>query len=619
MGAVYGIAGDADRAELTAIGERLAHRGPIQAEWSPATSIHLGMRGSLASVDRMRDGVIVFDGAIDNRLEIARLLKHSPEKQSSPSDDALLVLELFSKLGTEGFQEIAGQFAFAIWDRVHRRLLLARDRLGYAPLYFTRDRGRVVFASEYKALLAIGGVKAEPNRDAIQVVQSTKWAQPGATCLQGVYPVAPGTWLSIEEPGLQTARFWDIPIKTVPGDEHSHAANLRSAFLETLRRQTQPYDRIGISLSGGLDSAVMAAGARHVAPEKELHTFSAGYGPDDKELINAAEVARVLGTQHHPLVLDPEDLPALLPWMVWHMEEPIGREDIAYLYVAAREAARHVELILTGFGFDGLFAGLPRHRVADVALKAPPLAKPLREFYDYSVRGIQPASLPGRMLKGLYFRGKDYPAPEVIGAMALAPLESFGNGSDQPLSRFLRKGFLVSPYQSVVGSLYTGVGVRFNAHHTDPTFLRTAFSIPDRYKIKGRTQKYILRRACAGLLPDSILSFGKSFNRLKHDLHFSDVLDRMADDLLSNTAVLARGLFAPSYVSALRHRPQDKPYSQERAYRVWSLLLIEMWSRMYLDGRGNQPSTSLPPVRRLDPAPVGSQSATSTQLPESGR
>jgi asparagine synthase (glutamine-hydrolysing) len=614
MGAVYGIAGDADRAELTAMGERLAHRGPMQAEWSPAPSIHLGMRGSVASIEGTRDGVIAFDGAIDNRPEIASLLKHSPREQPSPSGDALLVLELFSKLGTDSFQEIAGQFAVAIWDRGRRRLLLARDRLGYAPLYFTRDRGRVVFASEYKALLAIAGVKSEPNRDAIQVVQSTKWTQPGASCLQDVYPVAPGTWLSIEDPGLQTARFWDIPIKAVAGDEASHAANLRSAFLETLRRQTQPYDRIGISLSGGLDSAVMAAGARHVAPEKELHTFSAGYGPDDKELVNAAEVARVLGTQHHPLVLDPEDLPALLPWMVWHMEEPIGREDIAYLYVAAREAARHVELILTGFGFDGLFAGLPRHRVADLALKAPALAKPLREFYDYSVRGIQPASLPGRMLKELYFRGKDYPPPEVIGATPLSPLESFGNGSDQPLSRFLRKGFLVSPYQSVVETLYTGAGLRFNAHHTDPSFLRAAFSIPDRYKIKGRTQKYILRRACAGLLPDSILSFGKSFNRLKHDLHFSAVLDRLADDLLSNATVVGRGLFRPSYVSALRHRPAGKPYSQERAYRVWSLLLIEMWSRMYLDRRGHQPTTSLPPVRQLDPARAAGADQVNRQM-----
>jgi asparagine synthase (glutamine-hydrolysing) len=581
------------------MGQRLQHRGAASAEWSPASTIHLGMRGTAAAINSVKDGTVVFDGVIDNRAELARLLKRSPGQLLPPAADGLLVLELFSSLGTDAFQEIAGQFAFAIWDSRAQQLLLGRDRIGYAPLYFTSDGGRFVFASEYKALLALSGVRAAPDRDAIQVIQSTKWVKPGATCLQDVYPVAPGTWLSVEPAGMQTARFWNIPIRVAEKDEAGHAAGLRSVFLETLRRQMQSYDRVGISLSGGLDSAVMAAGARHVAPEKELHTFSAGYGADDKELVNAAEVARVLGTHHHPLVLDPEDLPSLLPWMVWHMEEPIGREDIAYLYVAAREAARHVELILTGFGFDGLFAGLPRHRVADVALRVPPLAGPLREFYDYSVRGVQPESLPGRILKEAYFRGKDFPAPEVIGAAPVPALESFGNGTAQPLSEFLRKGFLVLPYQSVVERLYTSAGVRMNAHHTDPAFLRAAFSIPDRLKIKGRTQKYILRKACAGLLPDSILSYGKSFNRLKHDMHFSAVLDRMADELLPEATLQERGLFSPAYLGDLRRRAAGKPYSQERAYRLWSLLLLEMWSRIYLDGRGDPPQTELPPVRSL--------------------
>jgi asparagine synthase (glutamine-hydrolysing) len=167
------------------------------------------------------------------------------------------------------------------------------------------------------------------------------------------------------------------------------------------------------------------------------------------------------------------------------------------------------------------------------------------------------------------------------------------------LSRFLRQGFLLLPYQSVVERLYSGAGVRVNAHHTDPGFLRAAFSIPDRLKIKGRTQKYILRKACAGLLPESILSYGKSFNRLKHDLHFSAVLDRLAERFLSEATVRDRGLFAPSYVGALLRRPADKPYSQERAYRLWSLLLVEMWSRIYLDTRGAQPDTTLPPIRML--------------------
>jgi asparagine synthase (glutamine-hydrolysing) len=588
VGAVYGILGDASAGELEQLGERLAHRGQDRAEWALSPSVHLGIRGSSKTVSSLQGGALVLDGWIDNRAELATRLRQGSRQPPLPENDPVLILELLSQLGKESLQHIAGQFALAMWDGANQQLLLARDRIGYAPLYFTLDRDRVVFASEYKAFLALEGVPARPNRDAIQVIQSTKWLHPGSTCLDGVYPVAPGSWMAIDHNAIHTARFWNLPISVLHDDERLHVGALQASFLETLRRQTEPYQRIGISLSGGLDSAVMTAGARKVAPDKEIHTFSAGYGPDDRELINAARVARELGTQHHPLLLSPDDLPALLPWMVWHMEEPIGREDIAYLYVAAREAARHVDLILTGFGFDGLFAGLPRHRIANLALHLP-ADRVVREFYDYAVRSVEPRSLGGQALKKMYYRATDFPAPRVQGAAPVPPLGTFRVGGDQPLSQFLRKGFLLLPYQSPVERLYASTGIRFNAHHTDPAFLATAFSIPDRLKIRGRTQKYVLRQACAGLLPASILATGKSFNRLKHDLHLSTVLDQLSDELLQPADVADRGLFAPSYVTALRRRSAGKPYSRERVYRLWSVLLTEMWSRMYLDRRGAPP------------------------------
>ena len=111
--------------------------------------------------------------------------------------------------------------------------------------------------------------------------------------------------------------------------------------------------------------------------------------------MNAETVARRAGTIHHPLVLGPGDLPGLLPWMVWHLEEPIGREDIAYLFVAAREAARYVDVMVAGFGFDGLFAGLPRHRLVDLGVKIPLARGPLEEFFDYNLRSIEPHAWRG--------------------------------------------------------------------------------------------------------------------------------------------------------------------------------------------------------------------------------
>ena len=584
MTAIYGVIGDASPAELDAMGERLSHRGAFGARWSPAHGVTFGMR-CRGPTELAADGPLLFDGVIDNRFELAT---HRDADPADASRDAALVAEVLETGGTEALARLAGSFALAWWRHDTGTVTLARDRIGYSPLHFTVDRvGRFVFASEYKALLALATVDAQPNRDAIQVLQSTKWTKPGETCLAGVYPVAPGTALTIHLGRMSMQRYWNIPVAVQHDDEERHAAALRDVFLETLRCQTLPYARVGVSLSGGLDSAAVAGGTRHVIGGKPLHTFTAGYGPDDREIQGAARIAETLGTEHHEIVLQPQDLPQLLPAMVWHLEEPIGREDIAYLFVTAREAARFVDVILTGFGFDGLFAGLPRHRLVDLATKVPLARSPLQQFYDFTFRSVEPRTASGRALKYAYFRGTDFPAPQVIGARPLAPFGGFPRpATSQPLTTFLRGNLLMNPYQVAVEHLYSAAGVRLNAQHTNPKFVAAAFAIPDALKIRGTTQKYILRKACSGLLPPRALATGKSFNRMKHDLELADVLDAMADELLAPHAVAERGLFAPSYVAALRKRRPGQPYGRERVYRLWSLLLTELWSRQYLDLRG---------------------------------
>jgi asparagine synthase (glutamine-hydrolysing) len=587
MAAIYGVIGDVNRAELEAMAGRLAHRGTLGARWSPAPGVWLGMQSR--ELDGLAtDGPLLFDGALDNRWALAtRRSTRALRADLGPDDDAQLLTSLLENEGPDALALLAGPFAVAWWRDRERTLLLARDRIGYGPLHFTVDRaGRFLFASEYKALLAFDTVAVRPNRDAIQVLQSSKWTKPGETCLAGIHPVAPGTMLEVDAGRMTMRRYWHIPVAVKHADEERHAADLREVFLDTLHWQTRPYARVGVSMSGGLDSAVVAAGTRHVIGDKPLHTFTAGYGPDDREIVNAAGVAETLGTQHHEIVLRPQDLPALLPEMVWHLEEPIGREDIAYLYVAARQAARHVDVILAGFGFDGLFAGLPRHRLVDLANKVPLARGPLEEFYDFTFRSVEPTTPAGRALKYAYFHGTDYPAPRVLDARPLRPFTGFPRATAQPLTVFLRRNLLLNPYQVAIEHLYSSVGVRMNAQHTNPAFIAAALSIPDRLKIRGMTQKYILRKACAGLLPPRTLAVGKSFNRMKHDLELCDVLDSMADDLLAPAAVAARGLFEPRYVAGLRKRPLGRPYGRERIYRLWSLLLTELWSRLYLDRRG---------------------------------
>src|SRR5687768_11133014 len=163
MAAIYGVIGDADRAELQAMALRLAHRGTLGAHWSPAPGVWLGMQ--TRDLDALAtDGPLLFDGVLDNRWVLAtrrsaRALRPDPD----PASDALLLTELLESEGPDALGLLAGPFAVAWWRRRERTLLLARNRIGYGPLHFTIDRaGRFLFASEYKALLALGTVAAQP-------------------------------------------------------------------------------------------------------------------------------------------------------------------------------------------------------------------------------------------------------------------------------------------------------------------------------------------------------------------------------------------------------------------------------------------------------------------------
>src|SRR5688500_8470045 len=191
MAAIYGVVGDASRTELEAMGARLAHRGRFAAHWSPAPGVWFGMR-SREPARPATDGPLLFDGALDNRSELALRRGDTAPAERDPSADSSLLIELLQTEGPRALELLAGTFAVAWWRGRERTLVLARVRIGYGPLHFTIDgAGRFVFASEYKALLALPTVEARPNRDAIQVLQNTKWTKPGETCLDAIYPVAP--------------------------------------------------------------------------------------------------------------------------------------------------------------------------------------------------------------------------------------------------------------------------------------------------------------------------------------------------------------------------------------------------------------------------------------------
>ncbi|MBA3893410.1 MAG: hypothetical protein H0X69_06900 [Gemmatimonadales bacterium] len=617
MGALYGILGAADPGELRAAGDRLAHRGREAVEWSPGRDVHLGIRGARRIVDLQEHGPIAFEGAIDNRGDIARLLRRRGAENAGPAEDAGLVFELVDSFGIQSLEQLAGQFALALWHGPERRLLLARDRTGYAPLYFTIAGDRFAFASEYKALLVLAGVAARPDLDALQVAHATEWSSPGLTCLEGIFPVAPGSCIEARVGRISSLRYWYGDVGAATGREVDHASRVRDSLLAAMGRQVSGYGRVGVWLGGGLDSALVAAGARRVAEDREIHTFSAGRGPDDRTLARTAAMAKAVGARHHAVLVEPDDLHSLLPWMVWHLEEPVGGEEAAGLFAAAREAARHVTLVLMGCGLDGLLGGLPRHRVADLAFRHSWLRGPLGEVYDQVHRGVPPASLAGRALGTAYHRGREVTAARLRGARALEPLAGFPRGEDPQLSELLRRDLMGLPHQSSFERLFAGLGLRAAAPHMDPRLVEAALSVPDRLKIGRGIRKPILRKICEGMLSPALVSGRPRGPAAAHDLRMSDALDRLAVELLSPGAVRERGLVEPVYVAGLLRRPRGRPYGPDRVRRIWSLLLTELWARCFLDRAGAAPEHPPPAVRTLEGAPSrGTASGSRAAVPD---
>jgi asparagine synthase (glutamine-hydrolysing) len=504
---------------------------------------------------------------------------------------AKIAWELVRQFGLDGLCQLSGQFALALWDADSKRLVLARDRWGARSLYYAKIGGRILFASEYKALLALPEVPARCNREAILYAVRTRHGNPTMSFLEGIEVVPRGSWLALGSDIERAIRFWDIAINIASCSEDQHAAAVRSALLGALRRQIAPLKSVGLALSGGLDSALVLAGLRHLAPGKVIHTFTAGYGPDDSEIIRARAAANYFDTVHHEVIVRPADLPAVLPEAIWYMEDAIGGEEMVYQYIAAREAARYVDNVFTGHKADVQFAGMPRHKLLKLIMLLRPFRKPLEEFFHFTQIRQTPESWAGRLLTELYYLRDWRPfALTVLGSSNSLPCRALPLDAPEPLSEKLRRDILEgSSKLGVTLQLHAAHGLYWNSPFMDPGVIETVFQIPDRLKIRGLRQKHILRRACQGLVPEFILNRKKSLQRFKHDMKLSDVLEELAAALLSPQAVKARGIFDPTEVDALRIRLPGRSYPKEQAYALWSMLLTEQWARLYLDQRGESP------------------------------
>jgi asparagine synthase (glutamine-hydrolysing) len=584
MSAIWGILGTPDGISLGEVGRRLQHRGIRERHWTPAPNVQF--------VWRQDDGVpasigppsvpLMFTGVIGNREELgARLGDLTGD--CCARNDAELLWELYRVYGANGFALVNGQFAVALYDASAKELLLAADRWAAQPLYVARLPNGWAFATEYRALLALPQLELSIDPQAVAALTDTKYLPARKSLLVDVHPVAPGEIIRISQQVHEHQPYTPLSLQVSPRfSERDLASGLRASLLASTRTITQGQDRIGIALSAGLDSTLTLGLVRAVAPHALIHTYTVSFDPRDPDLALAAESARYFNTIHRQIVLGPGDLPRRLPELVWAMEDPCAREEMLMYHVLAQEAASEVPLILYGHMADVLFAGMPRHLLIKLAAKAPFARGPLVEFYDYTQMASAPRSILGRLLTAVYFRGRKLPPARVTGASGRRPETGLHLSPVEPLNCALLAALRHPTEVAAIERLHARAGVRFASVFHDTRVAEWAFRVPDRLKIRGRCRKYILRRAADGVLPQSLARRKKGMIRIPLDGPFRYVIDEMAAELLAPEIVAKRGLFDPRDLTRLLQHWR----TEEEFYRIWTLLLIELWCRTFIDGRG---------------------------------
>ena len=581
----------ADAAPVRRMCQTLAHRGPDDEAVIVDGPLAFGHRRlsiidlSPAAAQPMRDPVrqtwLTYNGEIYNFRELRAELEAAGHTFRSQGD-AEVLLHAYARHGVEWVHRLNGIFALGLWDAAARRLVLARDRFGVKPLYYLRERDRLIFASEIKAILAVADRAPRVSMDALNEYFTFQNLLSDLTLFEGVHLLPAGHVMVVDGGGDTVSRpYWDLVFEPDEADEAVHARRLREAFEVAVERQLVSDVPLGAYLSGGMDSASIVAIASRRMPQ--LATFTGGFDLSEvfgtergfDERADAERVASLYGTQHYEMVLHPRHMQWSMPRLAWHLEDL--RTGTCYQnFSVAHLASRVVKVALAGVGGDEIFAGYPwRYRTIADCWDGADFE---RRYYDQWCRLVPDADKP-RFFTGGVTRAVDFGTPAELSRSVLAATKGW-----HPLDRamyfdaktFLHGLLVVEDKLSMAYALETRVPF------LDDDVIAVARQIPARYKLVGEQGKVIVRRAMADLLPAQILDKVKQgFSPPDQSWYLGPMAEYVRRTLL-DPRTLDRGYFEPSYV---REAVDGHIAGRANVRRLlWSLLCFEWWHRAFIDG-----------------------------------
>jgi asparagine synthase (glutamine-hydrolysing) len=630
-----------NRDELTRMRDTLTHRGPDGAGVFVETaangaSVGLGHR-RLSIVDVAHgsqpmasdDGrfQLVYNGEVYNHPTVMAELK-SRGVQYHTHCDTETVLHLYERYGHDAPTHMRGMFAAAIWDRREHSLFLCRDRFGVKPVYYHHaPDGTLIFASEIKAILAANGIRPQLNISALPDFLANHAPSGHDTLFSGIKRLPAGHTLTWKDGQVEIRRYWDLSFEPDPtlakAPEAEIVERYRDGFREAVRLRLMADVPLGMFLSGGIDSAAITAMMSELVDD-QIKTFSVAFAEREaNELKYARLVAQRYQTDHHEVVVSPSEFFEALPRLVWHEDEPPAHPSSIALFFVSRLAAERVKVVLTGEGSDETLAGYNRYRATVMQMQVgsvyesvvpDALREVVREQIDERTWGRLWQRLSRTILSrpttvdSLYFdnfsvfsRQEQRELLSQSSAEAVAgidPYEAYhaayvASDAGSLLNKLLYADTKTYLHELLMkqDQMSMAASIESRVPFLDHPLVEFAASMPDRMKLRGTTTKWVLRQAMQDLLPPEILSRKKMGFPVPIGAWFRGTWRSVVDEFVLGERAMRRGLFQPAELLGIvtAHTLEGENHSE----RLWALVTLEIWQRIFLDGEAPEDISAL--------------------------
>ena len=606
---------------LKAMADAIRHRGPDDEGYYVAGPVGLGFR-RLSIIDLStghqpicnEDGSvwIVFNGEIYNYQDLRQDLLSKGHVFQSRTDTEVIV-HLYEEFGEACVNKLRGMFAFAIWDGRDQTLMLARDRVGIKPLYYRLAENSIIFGSEIKAILADPEVESNVQPEMIDRFLTFGYLPGEETLFQNICKLAPGSCLRVRNGKIDLKQYWDLEFRPVPQQIESAQQRLLELMEESVGLHMISDVPVGFLLSGGVDSTAMLNFATGKTDHK-LSSYTIGFSDpgvtDERPYARLA--AALYGSEHHEITIGFKDFVDFLPQYVRHMEEPVCEPPAVALYYVSKLARDYVKVLISGEGGDEAFAGYPNYRSMVWLERIKRVFGPLNGLLARVAKIL--ATLPGAHKLGKYAPLLNTPFESYYYSRTSSPFSFFNaNASDfytneflihcdkqrstEPALRNLRgnaamgllnrmlyvdsKTWLPDDLLIKADKITMANSVELRVPLLDHKLLEFAASLPESFKVRGFTTKYIAKRALRDRVPKEILTRRKAGFPVPYESWLRGQLKGWLSEVLLDRATIARGYFQKSAIETLLSaNAETGSYSKE----LFSLAVLELWHREFLEG-----------------------------------